>query len=136
MTSIAERVVLVDVGRSKLADWVSVNLSARQKCISTMGVKRAFNAVQPSDGGMEDCYDHSCDHSPVLYPISIVLHLSPWQNPKTPKSTPSKEAKEICFMIGVESTEIRSKAKAAKSNTVRGVAGRNIFEVQGVFVAV
>ncbi len=32
-------------------------------------------------------------------------------------------------MIGVESTEISSKAKAAKSSTVRGVAGLNMVKV-------
>jgi hypothetical protein len=69
-------------------------------------------------------------HSPVLYPISILLHLLPWQNPKTPKSTPPNEARGICLMIGVEITEMSSKTNAASSSTVRGVAGLNILKSQ------
>jgi hypothetical protein len=89
---IAESVVLVAVGKSKLAAWESL--------------KRFV----------------------VSYPISILLHSFPLQNPNTPKSTPPKEASGICLMIGVESTEMSRRANAANSSTVSGVAGLNMMK--------
>jgi hypothetical protein len=62
---------------------------------------------------------------PGLYPTRKLLHLSPWQYPKTPKSTLWKVASGMERMIGVERVESRSRMKAARSRTVRGVAGRS-----------
>ena len=78
--------------------------------------------------GLPLCSKQDSAHSPVLYPISILLHVLPWQNPKTPKSTPPNEARGICLMIGVEITDMSSKTNAASSSTDRGVAGLNILK--------
>jgi hypothetical protein len=48
------------------------------------------------------------------------------QNPNTPKLTPRKVPKGMAEMMGVDSTEINNRAKAANSNTERGVAGLSI----------
>lgn len=66
-------------------------------------------------------------HSPALYPIWILLHLFPWQKPNTPKLTPSRVAKGICLITGVDNTDMSSKTNAANSNTVKGVAGLNML---------
>ena len=52
--------------------------------------------------------------------------MLPWQKPNTPKSTPPNDARGICFTIGVEITDMSSKANAARSRIVKGVAGLNI----------
>jgi hypothetical protein len=57
-----------------------------------------------------------------------LLHPLRWQYPKTPKLIPPYEARGIAVIIGVERTDISSRANAAKSNTVRGVAGLSIVE--------
>jgi hypothetical protein len=59
------------------------------------------------------------------------LHLLPSQNPKTPKVTSSKVAKGIALTMGVERTEMRSSAKAAKSKMDKGVAGRSMLAAGG-----
>lgn len=70
------------------------------------------------------------ENIPVLYPISILLHLFPWQKPKTPKSTPPNEARGIDLTMGVDITDIKRRTNAANSKIVNGVAGRSIlFEV-------
>jgi hypothetical protein len=51
------------------------------------------------------------------------------QYPNTPKLTPPKEERGIPLMIGVERTDMSSKANAKNSNTVKGVAGLNILKV-------
>ena len=73
-------------------------------------------------------YKQRSAHSPVLYPISILEHFVPWQNPNTPKSTPPNEARAICLMIGVEITDRSKKANAVNSRTVSGVAGLSILK--------
>lgn len=78
---------------------------------------------------MEDC-------SQVSYPISIALQPSGLQKPKTPKLTPLNVPRGIGSMIGVDSTDIRSKANAAKSSTAKGVAGRNMVGAIQICVAI
>jgi hypothetical protein len=53
----------------------------------------------------------------------MLLHPDDLQNPNTPKLTPRKEPKGMAVMMGVDRTEINNRAKAANSNTERGVAG-------------
>jgi hypothetical protein len=57
----------------------------------------------------------------------MLVHLVPLQYPKTPKSTPSNDAIEIPFTIGVDNTEMRRRTNAASSRTDNGVAGRNMM---------
>lgn len=114
----AERVVLVEVGRSKLSSWALLNnLSVHDRLASAL------------DSMINSPLANLQFNSPVLYPISILLHVVPLHHPKTPKSTPPYEARGIDLTIGVEITDMRSKTKAANSKIVNGVAGRNIMKV-------
>jgi hypothetical protein len=53
--------------------------------------------------------------------------VSPLQNPKTPKSTPSKDANGIDLIMGVDRIDMSKHANAASSNIDNGVAGLNIL---------
>lgn len=70
------------------------------------------------------------EYAPVLYPTSMLEHLVSVQYPNTPKSTPPYDARGIPLMIGVERTDMRSKASAANSKIVSGVAGLSILGVE------
>lgn len=75
---------------------------------------------------MDPAITQECSH--WSYPISIGLQTSSLQKPKTPKLVPSEVPRGMTWMMGVDSTDIRSRANAAKSSTAKGVAGRNMVE--------
>ena len=69
----------------------------------------------------------------MSYPISIELHdPSGRQNPNTPKVKPLKVPSGMALIMGVETTEMVSRAKARNSTTDSGVAGRSMMAAVGL----
>ena len=98
----------------------------RVKRAATGWMIRMAERVLRAELGRSKSPDLAASMALASYPISIPLQVSPLHQPNTPKLVPLNVPSGMALMMGVERMDKTSRANAANSRIVNGVAGRSM----------